>query len=811
MSPLRLCVVAALVILINNAFVKAAESHLPTSDDEALASLDLDFPGMEAVKSAAGVHDLTAVKRAYLDFRRTASRAKWKIMPADQPATAVAAKDAIADDVVVHRIHNSWYDAMVPKVADMGADFDWFHNPLPPSDPNFTNNWMGCVISRTQFWEQLGTAYWKTRDEKYARAWVEQLQSFAAKVPVDFNPNEGVNYHWSPLSAAVRMQDSWPFAYYHFRDSPSFTPAAQWAYLKEIRDHARILIQGLTDTKRVGNWITAECSGLYTLATLFPELKESAEWRKTAIDRFVVELDHLVPPDGFEAELTPGYHTSTIEEFSNPVDLAALNNQPIPDIFRSKLLSMYRAMVMVMDQSGNLVPTNDSWIIDATKWAARGLKLGDDPLLRWAVSGGADGIAPPTSTMLPYAGFYAMRGGWKRDDMFLFFRAGPSGIGHVHEEDLEITLRAWEKPLLIDPGTYSYDKSESRRYVMGTSSHSTVLVDGNGQHRGDSKPPTAPVANPWQTTPLFDFVAGTYDAGYQANVYAPIQYSPFHWQGALDKSISHTRRVLFLKPYYVLIVDSLDGTGQHTFDSLFQLDAPAARVDPATQAVYSQRDDGVQLVLYPLERTGLTADVVQGQKDPMLGWYPIQKRTSPTARFHKQQEPPALFATFLYPYRGEAPTFATEPQHDNAGFWMRRLHTAHESIDIGLALDNKPDDIIFNNEDGLADILAHASGMIIRRPTAGGQIFRGGWNVTGFRDSHVEWTSAKPATLLCVSDHGRLLFYNAAEDQTPTLRILSPFPQQVELPPQAWTLATADGAKPATAPQMFAPLGDAAK
>ena len=508
---------------------------------------------------------------------------------------------------------------------------------------------------------------------------------------------------------------------------------------------------GLNDPHRTGNWITAECCGLYTIGVLYPELKESAQWRQMALDRFVVEINKLVPPDGMEAELSPGYDTSTIEQFTVPTQLAPLNNLPLPDIFRTKLISMYKALVLVMDQSGTDVPTNDSWIINAATLAPRGLKLGDDPLLEWAASWGRKGTAPPDSTMLPYAGFYAMRSGWKPDDMFLFFRGGPVGIGHQHEEDLEVALRAWKKTLLYDPGTFAYDQSEMRRYVLGTSSHSTIMVDGKWQHAGSSPIPTTPVSNPWVTTPLFDFVASTFDKGYQENVYAPgAGFNPMKWAGELDKSVTHTRRVLYLRPYYALVLDTLDGTGSHTYDNLFQMNAPAATVDPGTHAVVSRRTDGVQLALYPLEQENLTADVVVGHKDPPIaGWFPMQNRPTATVGFHKQQEAPAIFATFLYPYQGNAqPAFqaqALTAQGDNV--WSQSFSTPQEKAEVAMVKDNKTEPLSITS--ALAGtVRVEAAGWVIRQPAGATQTWQGGWGVQSYRDGRTAFTVDPPASMV---------------------------------------------------------------
>jgi len=801
-----------LVLVCGKAWAGKADPGGPsaTTDDYLMTAFDLGAPGMEKVKAAVEAKDLAAAQKACLDYRRTASPAKWMIMPSNQPARAFSKSEPLADDVAAHKIHNLWYEAVQPKIAYVGPDFDWFHNPFPPADPRSAANWHGWlgVIARTQFWEQLAYGYWMTQDEKYARAWVEQLESFASKVPLDFTNNDQRNFYWNPLAAANRMFESWPYAYYHFLDSPSFTPEANWIYTKEIRDHALILLAGLNDPHRTGNWITAECCGLYTAGVLYPELKESAQWRKIAMDRFCVELDKLVPPDGFEAELSPGYDTSTMEQFTVPTQLAPLNNIHLPDLFRTKLIAMYKALVLVMDQSGNDVPTNDSWIINAACLAPRGLKLGDDPLLEWAASRGRKGTAPPDSTMLPYAGFYAMRSGWKPDDLFLFFRGGPIGIGHQHEEDLEVVLRAWNKTLLYDPGTYSYDQSQMRRYVLGTSSHSTILVDDKWQHAGSSPAPTQPLSNPWVTTPLFDYVASTFDKGYQENVYAPnVGFNPTKWTGELDKSITHTRRVLYLRPYYALVLDTLDGTGNHTFDNLFQMDAPSAKVDPAMHAVVSQRTDGVQLALYPIEQDNLVVDVVLGQKDPILGWFPLQNRATPTVRFHKQQDAPAIFATFLYPYQeASPPAFGARTlpaQGDDV--WSRTFETPKEKGEVALVKDNKTEPIsITSNLAGAVQV--EAAGWTIRQPKGGTQVWQGGWGVHSYKDEHTAFTLDEPGPLVFGNTGNGLVLYNGS-DCPVAVTFTQPLATTATAAPGTWTEISAEGAAPsANAPTLFPPF-----
>lgn len=786
-----------------------------TTDGEILSALDLDAPGMEKVRAAKQSGNIAAAQQAYLDYRRHVSQAKWIITPSDEPAKAVASDDSAADLILGHRLTPESNADSLPKIVDMGKEFNWTYNPLSPRDPGYTQEWTYCSVSRTNFWEKLADAYWKTHDEKYAAGWVDQLLDFAAKNPVP--PGKKDMFHsplgatpilWRSLDIAVRMRDSWPYAYSHFLNSPSFTPEAQWTFLKLVYEHGVRLRAGLEDQDRTGNWVTAESSGLYTVGVLFPELREAANWRQFAIDRFAKEFDRMVPPDGFEAELSPGYDRSTIGEFRTPIELADINHLQVPDNFRSKLLSMHRALVLVMAQNGDDVPTNDSFgVSHAVSEARRGLKLGDDPLLLWAASSGKEGTAPPDSTMLPYAGFYAMRGGWKPDDFFLFFRGGPTGIGHQHEDMLEVVLRAWNRTLLFDPGTYTYDQSEERRYVVGTSSHNTIIVDGNGQHRGLSKPFPPELKNPWVTTPLFDYVSAMYDAGYQQNVYSQEEFYPLKWVGSIDKSVSHTRRVLFLRPYYALVLDTLDGTGHHVFDAHFHIDAPAAEVDPLSQAAFSKSTDNVHLALYPLEREHLAVDVVQGQKSPMLGWYPRQHRTIPTVRFRKEQEAPAIFATFLYPYQGDADAnFKAEPlpiQGD--GFWGETLDTAKEQAEVILAKDGQTKAFSLHSE-LVGTVHADAAGVIARRPIGERVVFIGGWGLHSYGDDKLGFSLKRQGDLVFLDTKANSPVFFNGQDRSVEVTITYPFKGSANLAPGVWTEVTREGIHLVPAPSLFSPL-----
>ncbi len=783
------------------------------SESQALSALNLDAPGMEAVKAAAQSGSLEAAKQAYLDYRRSACPAKFKLMPSDKPAKAEAQTDEVGDEILSHVIKDRNYRFYTEPV-DMGKEFDWTRNPLAPTDPAYTQEWTWCVISRMHFLENISKAYWKTLDEKYANEGVALLVDFIRKNNRFKKLAPGEPSLWRTLDASGRMTGMWPAAYNRFLGSPAFTPEVQWLYLRSILDHANLLKKGLETPGRNGNWVASECFGLFTIGVLFPELKDAKAWRDFALTRLVEEANCTVPADGYEAELTPNYHYFALSSLTGPMKLARLNQLEVPEIFRTKVLAMYQAPVVVMDQSGSVVATNDSPVYNAAKQAKEGLQLlGDnDPLLSWAASGGKEGKPLPTSTMLPYAGFYAMRGGWQPNDAFLFFRAGPTGTAHQHEDMLEVVLKAWNKTLLMEPGSYTYDHSNWRRYAIGTASHNTVIVDGKWQHRGANKPPvTEAVKNPWYATPLFDYVSGCYNGGYQENVYnSAAQYSPEKWIGEKDFSVSHTRRVLFLKPYYALLLDTLDGTGSHQYDAHFHMDAPSAKLDPATLVAVSQNpQDEAQVALYPLDKAGLSAEIVQGQNEPILGWYPAQHRAIPTVRFRKTQEAPAVFATFLYPFKGEAPKVETQPLPLNGQtFWASSLKTPLESSEIMVAKDNAPHALKLKSN-FVGTFKAEAAGLVIRRPAQSSDAtYLGAWGFKSFGSKTWQFSLSEPGAIAWVFQGGNLVVQNAGSSEV-RLKIAEPFAREAALAPGAWMEISKAGAKEAASPlEVLKPLDD---
>jgi hypothetical protein len=522
------------------------------------------------------------------------------------------------------------------------GEIDWTANPTPNRYAEWT--WQ---LNRHPFWVTLRDAYWRTGDERYARAYVEQITHWIRSCPVPSDSGNRRGSPWRTIEAGIRMGGSWMEAFFGFLPSPSFTDEAIALVMKSLADHARHLLRWRTG----GNWLTMEANGLCTVGVMFPEFKEAEMWRQTALQWLYEELDRQVYPDGAQFELTTGYHQVALRNFLAPYELCRLNGIPVPDGYVEKLERMFNYNLYAAMPDGRLPSLNDGAWHDVRRDLYRGWRL--FPHRRdflWLASEGARGEKPAhLSYAFPYAGQFVIRSGWDRDSLYMMIDAGPFGYGHQHEDMLSVVLYAYGRVLITEGGNYAYDSSRWRRYVLSTRSHNTIMVDGMDQHRRGLRETYVvdePLPNFFETTPECDHFEGRYDHGYGPK---------------RDRSVSHTRRVTFVKGKrrFFLVTDLVEVRDDkpHRIDSIFHLDVEGVQTGKNGTVVTVQ--EGPNLVIAPVSDGEISLEVVTGQTDPVVqGWVPAsgyRVRPIPTPIFTVETDRDISIAYILYPLKpGEA-------------------------------------------------------------------------------------------------------------------------------------------------------------
>jgi hypothetical protein len=803
MSPFRLIpflLIAALVFVDEGVYgQEAADPNMGIP--QFFDALNLDYPGMEAVKRAIEKKDFSSAAAAYLEFRRERSKARYLVDSSDKPAQATG---SVSDQL--ERIRKSIWGSFIFKVIENNLqetnnspkqEIDWYYNPKSPKDPNFSVEIELCT-NRQLWWKSLADAYWSTLDERYTREWISEFTGWIRRCPAD--PHMTIetseqSSSWRPLEVGIRMHETWPYSYYHFIKSPEFTPNAHLQFVISCLEQGRFLNRITVDNpNRTGNHVTTECIGLATVACLFPEWKESESFAETAKNRLTRELSRQVYPDGAQIELTPWYHNVVLEAFTDYATILSLNGRTIPAGIDKTLHAMNRYYVKIMDQQGRIPSFNDSAPFDGRPLLRAPAQRWNDPEFEFIASGGKKGKAPALSSYLPYAGFYTMRSDWGANGLYACFRAGPAGAGHWHEDKLQFVINAFGQPLVIDPGRYTYDQSIWRYYVIGTSSHNTITVDGKEQKRGGDDYGENPreVKNPWMVNPKFDFVSSSYDSGYREAKYVQKGYQPITYIGAADKSITHTRYFFFIKPGYFVAVDLLTGAGTHRYESHFNLEAPDATIDSDKKSVRTNRPDAAQIALYSLDSDGLDIRKAVGEENPVLGWSlqsPEERRPIPTIVYTKQQAAPASFATLFYPFQGNMPAVTSSPLTvTSSSAWAKHIETPTDALELIIHAEKSVDRI---SSTIIKPFSTDASVTVVRHLKGEERAWLGIYNSTGASSPDFSFTLDQPGNVLVGIDAQTaktstpkmtgLSFFNPGTE-TITIHITKPLERTVTVP-----------------------------
>ena len=346
-----------------------------------------------------------------------------------------------------------------------------------------------------------------------------------------------------------------------------------------------------------------------------------------ALDRLVQELDDQVYPDGFQAELTTGYQDVLTLNYGAIIRLHQDMGLPVPSAIARHYGRLWDIYPRLMMPDGHTPDLNDGERSDVAKQMRAALVHDPDRAdWRWFASGGKDG-APPTYTsyVFPWAGAVVFRTGWDRKAVWVYMDGSPFGMGHQHEDGLNVLLQSYGKDMLTEGGNYFYDQSEMRRYVLSTRAHNTIRVDGKDQYAmktycwrvGD----IAKKANVRSgLSPEVDWAVAAYEDGYGEEGCRAED---------LDRTV-HSRSLIFCKavrglPPFVVVVDRLVAPDERarTYETMWHLET--SRADMSKQSFTADFGDGVGLVGVQSDAGAAFVDM-KGRKVPYFqGWMPIWK------------------------------------------------------------------------------------------------------------------------------------------------------------------------------------------
>jgi len=563
----------------------------------------------------------------------------------------------LAEEILTHRFYflgkNVHFDGKINWHSSLTNDKRWPFSFSPNID-YFSAHRIGDIklaweLNRTQHFTILGKAYWYTGDERYAKEFANQLLSWIRENPYKL----GINW-MEGIEIALRMF-SWIWSYYFFLDSECFDKRVHFEFLKCVYMHAKFIMDHLSDKWQINNnHLISEAAGLALIGIIFPEFKEAERWRKRGMDILESELDIQILPDGVDWEQSTGYHKFVTDLYLQTVNLAMRNGVQVSKAFLSKLSQMIEFLNYITKTDGRIPVVGDGddarvVRIDETDYddARSTLRIGSIIFNRqdllsvkseeafWLLGEEslAEGSEPVSAgnKIFRDGGYVVFRG----KDRYLLFVVGPQSskylhASHKHLDMLSLILDAYGTCFLVDPGTYTYfGDFKWRKYFKGTKAHNTIVVDHKDPVDIEeafelSRVPFARIIN-YATENKTDWVEARHDG-----------YFP----------VSHVRVIIFVKQEYWVIIDLLEGSGEHRYDLYFHFNhGLEIRINEKDQSILATGLTG-SVKINPLVTSGLRGEILRGEISSRYG----TKVEAPILRYSKRGSS-QIFVTLLYPYK----------------------------------------------------------------------------------------------------------------------------------------------------------------
>jgi hypothetical protein len=282
-------------------------------------------------------------------------------------------------------------------------------------------------------------------------------------------PWNGVHYV-SAMECALRII-AVIWAYDIARPVLSGRHAVGEAVQELVAGHADLIRRRLSLHSSAGNHTIAEAAGLVHAGALFPEFPRASDWLETGIQLLESEYPRQVLPDGGGVEQAPWY----LLFITDLVGLCALlleGKEKEPTALLEDRLNAARGFLSALSSDPRGLPRLGD--------CDDGYALSPDLRLSYAH------VEPePSCRVFPATGCSVSRVG-RRGHVKLVFDHGPLGMppsfGHGHADALSVLLWHGDRPILIDPGTYTYRADGGwREYFRSTAGHNTIMLDGQDQ------------------------------------------------------------------------------------------------------------------------------------------------------------------------------------------------------------------------------------------------------------------------------------------------------------------------------------------
>jgi hypothetical protein len=604
-------------------------------------NLNLDTPGLEKVKKAYEKGNMVIAGQLLLKYYEKSATAKR--LHREQPKISTL-RDSEADSSLMDTYTFQNVAGRVPRLPD--GHLKWSHN-----GPEDDIEW-AWALNRHYPVNGLLSAWFKTGNPEYAKYidqfvkdWIIQSWPYPAK--------KSSTAMWRGLEVSFRVK-VWAQVFYGLTGTNYISQATKLLILSSLPDHAHYARQFHAQN----NWLTMEISGLATVATAWPEFKQSGEWLEYAIKTMTESMKGQVYADGAQTELTSSYHIVALSNFRLFKRLCEDAGKSLPSFYNETLGKMYNYLALTIRPDGYGLLNNDADLMNNREMLLRAAGEYQREDWKYIVSGGTSGTVPENgpSFLLPWAGHFISRSGYNQDSHWSFFDIGPWGSGHQHNDKLNLTIYAYGRELLVDCGRFAYRgevADKFRKYATGSFSHNVLLIDGKGQGPGPLETPTPVADRDYRIKGLKDSgETGSYDV-------ATGSFSNFR---DLEGKCKHTRTMYYSRGNFWVVVDQVATDRPREIAALWHWH-PDCKVQVDGNKAYTANDRG-NLQIIPVGSQNWEVNIIKGQEKPEIqGWYSPEYNQyvpSPASVYTTRIESNATFVWVLFPAEKPGTAIQTE-------------------------------------------------------------------------------------------------------------------------------------------------------
>lgn len=600
--------------------------------------LNLNYTGLEKVKSHIAVNDPGAAAKALLEYYRGKSEGKEPDFNAAEEDvdlnSAVSRKtQTTADNALLHKFQpHKGYDFF-----DYGKDINWQYWPVKDNEVRWQ-------LHRVKWWQSMALVYRATKDEKYVKEWMFQFRDWAQKNPLGLSKDND-RFAWRPLEVSDRVLNL-PPEFDIFVNSSNFTPEFLLFFLNHYHQQADYLSHNYADR---GNHRLFEAQRVLFGGVSFPEFKNAKKWRDSGVAILNDEIKKQVYADGVQWELSPNYHVSMINTFLSALRSAqqAGMGQVFPESYKKTVENMILATISFSFPDYTYPVFSDAKLVEKKemlksyrKWAAA---FPDHKIIQYYATDGKEGTPPAfLSHGLTTSGFYTFRNGWDKDATVMVLKASPPGAFHAQPDNGTFELWIKGRNFTPDAGCYVYAGDSAimklRDWYRQTRVHSTLTLNNKNMVI------TKAHLQQWETGKALDILRYT---------------NPSY------DNLTHQRTVLFIDQKYFLIIDRAIGKATGTLGVHFQLKENSNPVfDRKHNSVYTTYSDGNNLLIKNLNKDAVTLQEEEGK----VSYAYRQELERPAFVFEKKKKDASAqtFVSILYPFGNEkAPVIELKEHKDN--------------------------------------------------------------------------------------------------------------------------------------------------